>query len=95
VALGGLGNIGAQQAVPPRQVEAIVRIGLARVDGMVDAVHVGSNNKQAQHAVHGPGQVDIGVIEQGRRVQKHLEQQDRDGRGASVCCVEVKARLVD
>ena len=37
VPLGGLSDVGAEQPVPPRQVEAVVRVGLARVTGMVDS----------------------------------------------------------
>jgi hypothetical protein len=62
--LGGLGDVGAEQPVPPRQVEAVVRVGLARVDGMVDAVHVGRDDDEAQDPVHRARQVDIGVVEE-------------------------------
>ena len=48
----------------------------------MDAVHVGRDDKEAQHAVGRPGQVDVGVIEERGRVQHDLEQQHRDGRRA-------------
>src|SRR5581483_1217692 len=38
---GGLGAIGAEQSIPPRQIEAEIGVGLFRNDGVMDAVHVG------------------------------------------------------
>ena len=49
---------------------------------MVDAVHIGGDDNPPQPAVDGRRQIDIGVVEQGRGVQDHLEQQNRDGRGS-------------
>ena len=49
--LGGQRDVGSEQAVPPRQVEAIVRIGPARIDGMLDAVRVGCEDEKPLHAV--------------------------------------------
>src|SRR5215471_11465233 len=40
VARRRLGAVGAQQTVPPRQVEAEIAVGLAPQDRMMDAMHV-------------------------------------------------------
>ena len=51
VAGRGLGAVGAEQPVPPRQIEAEIAVGLARHDRVVHAVHVGRHDDPAQHAV--------------------------------------------
>ena len=81
----GLGDVGAEQPVPPGQVEAVVRVGLPRIDGVVDAVHVGGDHEQPKHAVDGARQVDIGVVEERGGVEQHLEQEHRDGGRAEGC----------
>ena len=51
----------------------------------MDTVHVRSHDDQAQHAVDGAGQVDIGMIEECGRVQQNLKEQHRDS-GRAKCC---------
>src|SRR5262249_5862272 len=43
--------ISPEHAIPPRQIEAEVAVGLEAQDGMVHAVHVGRHNHKAQQAV--------------------------------------------
>ena len=47
----GLVPVGAEQAIPPRQVEAEIAVGFARPDRVVDAVHVGGDHDPAQNPV--------------------------------------------
>ena len=75
VAGRGLGAVGAQQVVPPRQVEAEGTIGFAGVDGMVDAVHLRGDHHQPQHTVQPAGKADVAVAEHGRGVEENLEDQ--------------------
>ncbi len=75
----GLGGVGAQKPVPPRQVEAVVAVGFCLDDGMMHPVHVRGDDEQAQHPIDAFGDPDVRVIEHGRRVQKNLENQYRDG----------------
>ena len=44
MAFGRLSQIGAEQAVPAGQVEAVVAVGLTDDHGMVHPVHVGGDN---------------------------------------------------
>jgi hypothetical protein len=46
----------------------------------MDAVHVGSHDKEAQHAVQPQRHLDVAVIEHGSGVEQHLENQDRHRR---------------
>jgi hypothetical protein len=73
-----MGDIGAEQSVLPRQVEPVVGIGFARIDRMVDAVHVRGDNDKPKNTVQTARQVDIRMIEKRRAVQQHLKQQDGD-----------------
>ena len=49
---------------------------------MVDAVHVGGDKHEPQHAIEPGRQLHVAVIEQRRRVEQHFEQQDRECRHA-------------
>src|SRR5512132_4610146 len=51
VAGRGLGAVGAQQTVPPRQVEPEIAVGLAPQDRMMDAMHVWRHHKPAQDPI--------------------------------------------
>ena len=48
--------VGSEQAIPPGQVEAEVAVGLARLDRVVDPVHVRGHDDPAQNAVEPRGQ---------------------------------------
>lgn len=48
VARLGLGSVGAAEVVPPGEVEAEIAVGLGLDDGVVDAVHVGRDEKTAE-----------------------------------------------
>jgi len=74
--------IGAEQAVPPAQVEAEVGIGLVVLDGMMHAVHVGRDDDPAQYAIERGRQADVAVIEHGRGIEQYLEDHHRDHRRA-------------
>jgi len=50
----GLRTVGAEQAIPPRQVEAEVAVRLVVNDRMVHAMHVRRHDDPAQHAVEHP-----------------------------------------
>lgn len=55
-ALGGLGKIRTEDAVPPGKAETEIPFELPAVGGMVDAVHVRGDGKDAKEAVRGKGQ---------------------------------------
>ena len=50
-----LGPVGAQQAIPPRQVEAEIAVGFSRQDRVVNAMHVGRDDEPSQHAIDPAG----------------------------------------
>ena len=70
--------VGAEQAIPPRQVEAEVAVGLARGDRVVHAVHVRRHHDPAQHAVEPGRHAHVAVVEHGGGVEQHLEGQHGD-----------------
>ena len=72
-------------SVPPRDTEPEVRIRLGPDRGMVHAVDVGGHDHQPQHPIDGPREGQVGVMEQGRRVQQHLERHDGCRRHAQQC----------
>ena len=43
-----LGPVGFHKVIPPGQIESIIAIGLTNNDGMMDAMHVGGDDKEAQ-----------------------------------------------
>src|SRR5262245_54910943 len=56
----GLWPVGAEQAVPPRQIESEVAVGFTHKDRVVDAMHVRRHDEPAQHAVDSGGYTDVG-----------------------------------
>src|SRR6185295_15453842 len=58
-----LGFVGAEQAIPPRQVETKVTVGLAHQDRVVNAMHVRRDDKPPQHAIDPRGDAHVRVIE--------------------------------
>src|SRR5207247_2781781 len=57
----GLGAVGAQQSVPPRQVESEIAIGLAPQDRMMDAMHVRRHDEPAQDPIDFRGNADVAM----------------------------------
>ena len=74
---GGLRYIGAEDPVPPGQVEAKIGIDQRGMDRMVDPVHVRRHHKQPQYPVDPRRDIDIAVVEHGRGVEQHLEDHHR------------------
>ena len=74
--------VGAEQPVPPGQVETEVAVGFGRDVGVVDPVHVRRHDEPAQRPVEPRGQAQIAVIEHRGAVQQHLENQHGHGRRA-------------
>ena len=77
-----LRTVSAEQAIPPGQVEAEIAIGLLPVDRVVNAMHLGRHDDEAQHAIKPRRQADIAVVEHGRGVEQHLEDQHGQRRRA-------------
>ena len=71
--------IGAEQLIPPRQIETEVAVGLHGNDGVVDTVHIRRHHKPAQHTVETEWNADVAVVEHGGAVQQHFEDQHCDG----------------
>ena len=65
MAFGRLSQVGAEQAVPPGQVEAIVAVGLADDHGMMHPVHVGGDNGVSQYAIKPERDLNISMVEHG------------------------------
>ena len=78
----GHGTIGAEQTIPPWQIEAEIAVGLTAQDGVVHPMHVGRHHQPTQQAVERGRHRHIGMIEGRGRVQHHLEQQHRHHRNA-------------
>ena len=74
--------IRAQEAVPPRKVEPEVAVGLEGQGRMMDPVHVWRHDEAPERAVNGERHLHVRVIEHRRRVQNHLEREDREDRRA-------------
>ncbi len=77
-----LGNVGAEQPVPDRQIETVIGIVLAAQHRVVHAMHVGRHDEEPHDAVEPLRQRDIGVIEHGAGIEDHLEQEHGEGCGA-------------
>ncbi len=75
VSLGRLILVGAQQPVPPGQVEPVIAVRLADDDRMVDPVHIGRYHEQPEYPVHFFREADVAVVEHGCGVQEHFENQ--------------------
>jgi hypothetical protein len=75
MAQGRLRPIGAEQAIPPRQVEAKIAVSFAPVDRMMHTVHVRCDHDPTQHAIETGGQPHIAMVEHGCRVQHDLKHQ--------------------
>jgi hypothetical protein len=71
----GLRAVGAEQAVPPRQIESEIAVGLARRYRMMHPMHVRRHDEPAQHAVQHLRDADITVVEHRGRVEQHFEDQ--------------------
>src|SRR6266571_3571109 len=68
----GLGAVGAQQSVPPRQVEAEIAVGLAPQDRMMDAVHIRRHDEPAQDPIDFRGNADVAVVEHRGGIEQDL-----------------------
>ncbi|KJR99219.1 MAG: hypothetical protein VR65_17620 [Desulfobulbaceae bacterium BRH_c16a] len=76
VSLVRLVFVGAEQPVPPRQVEPEIAVGLLDDHRMMDPVHVRRNNQQPERLVDPIGDVDVAVVEHGGGVQSYLENEN-------------------
>lgn len=65
--------IGAQQVIPPREIEAVVAVGFAADRGMMHAVHFWRDQCAAQDSVQPQRQAGVAVVEYRRRVEYDLE----------------------
>ena len=72
--------IGAEQTIPPRQIETKVAVGLGRHNRVMHPVHVRRHHRPAQHRIERQRQPHIAVVEHRRRIQHHLKQQHRHQR---------------
>lgn len=82
VPLSGLVFVGAEQTVPPGQIEAVVDVGLPYDHQVVDPVHVRRDHDQPEDPVQTFRNTDIAVDEPGSAVQGCLENQHRQKRRA-------------
>jgi hypothetical protein len=74
----GLITVSPKQAVPPWHIEAEISVGLTPIDRVMHAMHVGRHDKQAQHPIELRRQTDVAVVEHGKGVQHHFEDQHGD-----------------
>ena len=65
--------VGAEQTIPPGQVEAEIAVGFIVLDRMVNPVHVRRNQEPAQDPVNTLRNLHIAVIEHGCRVKHDFE----------------------
>src|SRR3990172_1190940 len=66
VALFGLILICAEEAIPPRKIEAEITIGLMIEDGVMHAMHIRCDDEPADEAVERQWHPHVAVIEHGR-----------------------------
>src|SRR5262245_4146139 len=59
----GLRSIGTKEAVPPRQAESKIAVGLTHEDRMMDAMHVRGHNEPTQNAVNYIREAKVRVYE--------------------------------
>ena len=69
-------GVTAEQAVPQGEVEAVVAVVLGAADGVVDAVHVGGYEDEAQPTLGARGEAEIGVVEHGEAVEEDFKGDD-------------------
>ena len=72
--------IGAEQPIPPRQVEAEIAISLADQDRMVDAVHVRRDPEPTKPAIKPNRNTDVAMVEHRGCVEQDLEDEHAHGR---------------
>src|SRR5262245_18906404 len=72
--------IGPEQAVPPRQVEAEVAVGLAGNDGVVHAMHIRRYDDPAQYPIEPDRDAHVAMVEHRGGIEQHLEGEHGDGR---------------
>ena len=70
------GLIGAEEAIPPGQVEPEVAIGLWGYHRMVNAVHVGGNHNPAEKALDQLRHAHVAVVEHGRGIEEDFKDQN-------------------
>src|SRR5262249_52287175 len=78
----GLILVGAQEEIPPGKVEAEVAVCFPPQGGMVDPVHVRSDQHQAQQPVQPAGQAQVAVVEHGGGVEQYFKDEYGQGGGA-------------
>src|SRR3989344_1164721 len=81
-ALLGLILISAEEAIPPRKIEAEITIGLMVEDGMMHAVHVRRDDEPADNAIERDRHPHVAMVEHRRGVEQYLEHDHRERRRA-------------
>ena len=71
--------VGAEHAIPPREVETVIGVRLVHVGRVVDSVHVRGHHQEAKDSVKADRESDIGVIEQRAAIKK--DRKDYHGTG--------------
>ena len=72
VAFRRLSAIGAEQSVPPWQIEAVIAVGLADDHGVMHPMHVRGDYEISQYVIKIERNSNITMIEHG-----HVNRQDR------------------
>ena len=73
MAIPRLVAVGAEQPVPPGQVEAEIAVGLARMDRVMHPMHVGRDDQPAHQLVEGRQHAHIAMIEHGGGVEQDFK----------------------
>lgn len=76
MSLRWLASVGSKQKIPPREIEAEIAVCLSAIDGMVHAMHVGSDENFANKLVEAARNTDVAVAEHRRSIQQNFEDQD-------------------
>src|SRR5262249_13179347 len=77
--------IGAEQAIPPRQIEAEIAIGLAGNDRVVHAMHIRRYDDPAQYPIEPRRHAHVAMVEHRCGIEQHLEGEHGDSRCSQRC----------
>ena len=69
-------SIGAEQEIPPRQIESEITVGFTANHGVVNAVHVGCHDEPSQQPIQPYRHLHVTVIEHRRGVEQNLKDHD-------------------
>ena len=79
---GRFSAIGAEEAVPNREIETEIAVRFLTQNGVVNAVHIGRDHDRAQQRFEEVGNVKVTMVEHRGDIQKDFEEERTQRRNA-------------